>query len=580
MDQKEVNKLRSEIQLAFQHLRNGEREAAGDIYDRVSESAGAHPVLNCDLGQLCSRFGATDKALRHLRIAIEQEPDEPDYRSYLGLALLQSGENSEARELLENVLLTQPDHTSALYGMGILSLNEGDYEQARERLEQVLKSRPKESNILLNLGKVYANLGDYDKGVEFLNKAVKANPQDRDVQAALGELLAEAGNQEAVQKHFEKIIRSGNNVGFAYSSLARLRKFSDKDRAFITRAEKSLGQGMPPQERYLTHFALGKMYDDCEQFDKAWGHFKQANLLQKGAYDPKRDQIWQKLVKKAFTADSIRTMSSRGHDSTLPVFIVGMPRSGTTLLERLIGSHSQADGAGELIEMPTILNSLIDVASPRNASNLHKRLDEAESRRHAERYLKALTRKSAENSRVVDKLPGNFISVGLILSLFPNAKIIHLSRHPLDTCLSCYFQPFQDIAWANDFKDIAAMYEIYRGYMDYWKTILPAERILDVQYESLVENSEVESKRVLEHCGLEWEPEILKFHQQDAAVRTASRWQVRQAIYKTSKMRWKGYAAHLSELAQDLSGYLQEDRENLAEKGISLKNPRRFKLFG
>lgn len=579
MDQKEINRLRSQVQLASQYIKSGRREEAGDIYDEISARASSDPRLNADLGNLSTHFGANDKAIQHFEISIQQEPYNPEYLALLGIALLKTGDSPMARESFSKALALNKDETAALYGMGIILFGEGKYQESIDFLQRVLKHRSKDTNVLRNLSEAWKNLGDYEKVQEFLDKAIKLNPKDEQALTDLGTLLAETGQNDTAQKHYEQMIRNKIGVGTAYANIARLKNFSSKDQVYIGKVAKTLDQGMPPQQRYLIHYALAKMHDDCQQYDDAFDQFRKANLLQKEPYDSKHDLDWHKLVAKAFTRKSIDKLASIGHESDLPVFIIGMPRSGTTLLERIIASHELADGAGELLEIPNILHQIIDEKNPKTASAIENRLQKDEMRSYAEHYLSVLSKNREGAKRVVDKLPGNYMSVGLIASLFPNSTIININRNPLDTCLSCYFQAFEAVRWSNDLKDIVATYRIYRDYLEYWKSILPAGQILEIQYKILVENSAEESKKVLEFCGLDWNPDILDFHEKESTIRTASRWQVGQPIYKSSSMRWKNYAPFINDLAQDLANFLESDREPLSEFGIELKKPKRFGLF-
>ena len=176
-------------------------------------------------------------------------------------------------------------------------------------------------------------------------------------------------------------------------------------------------------------------------------------------------------------------------------------------------------------------------------------------------------------TRIVDKLPDNFFYLGIVASLFPNATIIHALRHPLDTCLSCYFQNFTNVRWACDLDLIGERYRFYREIMDYWRSVLPEGRIVDISYEELIDDPKSQGRRLVEACGLNWDDKMLQFHEEDRIVKSASLWQVRQPIYRSSRMRWKNYASHLGTLADALSAYLQDDREELAQNGITLAAP-------
>ncbi|MEQ9208925.1 MAG: sulfotransferase, partial [Pseudomonadales bacterium] len=245
----------------------------------------------------------------------------------------------------------------------------------------------------------------------------------------------------------------------------------------------------------------------------------------------------------------------------------------------IIASHSKGAGAGELLAMPQIAHQIVHENESRTPQRALKRMTAYHMAEYAEHYLQTLRLGRREAARIVDKLPGNYQNLGLIATLFPNARIIHAVRHPLDTCLSCYFQAFDQVRWSNELESIAAMYKLYQDYMAHWKSVLPRHQILDVHYESLVEDPPTEGRRMLEHCGLTWEADSLEFHQQQAVVRTVSHAQVRQPIYQTSKMRWVNYADQLQELVTELSEYLRDDKETLAKYGLVLKKKKRFGLF-
>jgi hypothetical protein len=353
-----------------------------------------------------------------------------------------------------------------------------------------------------------------------------------------------------------------------------MKKFTPADQAFIDKTEKVLQLGMPAKERACVHFALGKIYDDCGEWDKAFEHFRQANLLQKKNYDMKRARQQFKQMKKVFDSPTLQKYRELGHASEQPVFIVGMPRSGTTLMEHMIASHPRAGGAGELPEIPRISRLILPEDGQRHsAAKVRAKLTQENIAAYAEDYLGVLRQGTKDADRIVDKLPGNVFYLGLISILFPNATIIHAIRNPLDTCLSCYFQNFTNVRWANDVAIIGDIYGLYREVIAYWQDVLPDGKIIDVHYEQLIEDPELHGRRMLEACGLDWNSENLDFYKKEKVVKTASLWQVRQPIYQSSKMRWKNYASNAAQFASALSDYLQDDREALDDHAISLAAP-------
>jgi hypothetical protein len=285
-------------------------------------------------------------------------------------------------------------------------------------------------------------------------------------------------------------------------------------------------------------------------------------------------------MRAAFEALTDSTRTGLGHPSEQPVFVVGMPRSGTTLIEQMIASHPAAAGAGELAEIPRIAAEVFPADDRRRtARRARSELTAERVAELAETYLGVLRQGREGARRIVDKMPSNFFFLGLITTLFPKATIIHADRHPLDTCLSCFFQSFGVLPWSNDLRSIADFYAIYRDAMAYWRRVLPDGVILDVRYEELVEDPASQARRMIGHCDLEWDDAVLDFSQQKSIVRTASVAQARQPIYKTSKQRWTNYAAQLGDLATELAEYLEDDRELLARHGIELGRARRRSLF-
>jgi len=284
-------------------------------------------------------------------------------------------------------------------------------------------------------------------------------------------------------------------------------------------------------------YALGKYNDDTRQYDAAFASYERANRLKRqlaGAFD--RDEFSRSVdaIIAAHPAEAMRGQAG-GSGSRRPLFIVGMPRSGTSLTEQILASHPEVFGAGELrfwgLQVQKHLSSM--------PSWMH---DVPLLQDIATQYEAELQRHSAAASRVVDKMPGNFLNLGLIHAAFPQARILHTRRNPIDTCLSIYFQGFNNQhTYANDLDDLAFYYREYHRLMAHWRAVLPPEVLLDVPYEELVEDQEGWSRRIIDFIGLEWDERCLDFHETERKVGTASNWQVRQKIYKTSKERWRNY---------------------------------------
>jgi hypothetical protein len=309
------------------------------------------------------------------------------------------------------------------------------------------------------------------------------------------------------------------------------------------------GERRPLPDRTSAHFALGKAYLDMKDAARAFPHLHAANRQKRATfhYDSAATDRWMRSIASTFTPELMARLQGMGAASELPVFIVGMPRSGTTLVEQILSSHSQVTGAGELSAMRRVVEAhgtLPDMLHTLSA-------DDAQRMGHA--YLNHIEPLAQGRLRLVDKMPGNFLYAGLIPLILPGARIVHCRRDPVDTCLSCYTKQFGgEQQFAYDLTELGQFYTYYQRLMAHWAEVLPADRFIEVDYESVVDNLDGEARRLIDFLGVPWEDTCLQFHTNRRVVRTASVNQVRQPIYKTSKGRWQPYAEHLRPLLDAL----------------------------
>ena len=585
IDANTSRRLLADIERANRELRAGRRVDAVLVYEDIAVRTDLDALVHAALGRLSLALEGSFQAVGHFQKALETEPDDADFLCHLGVALQAEQRTDEAIEAFEKAMLIDDNIPAVLNGLGNIYMHRGDYERAKDLLTRAVKAKPSDGAIQTNLAMTLARINEHDVALKHAEKGLKQNPDSVNAHYTYGKILAELGRVEDAVRHFEKTIRKHKQFGGAYDHLARLKKFSASDRAFISNAEKALQLGMPALDRLCLHFALGKMYDDCQEWDKSFEHYSQGNLLKKKEYDIRLEKKMFEQLKKTFNANSLQKFQEFGSASEMPVFIVGMPRSGTTLMERMITSSDRAAGAGELQEIPRIAELISPADEPRKFStNARANLHADNIAAYADGYLHVLRQAGPAADRIVDKLPDNYFYLWLIAILFPRATIIFAQRHPLDTCLSCYFQNFSTIRWADDLAMIGAVYRFHREVMDYWKSVFPEGKIVDVQYERLVEEPEIHGKHMLESCGLEWRGDGLERYKKEKIVKTASLWQVRQPIYQSSRMRWKNYAPYLGDLAQQLGDFLQDDRDELEKFGIQLSAPSKLgrikRLFG
>lgn len=581
MNKNSKHRIEESLGKAFFALQNERADEARRLFDSLCQTHTDDPELNAQLGRLCFDLGEFANAAKYYAKASSASPDNPRYLVLVANAHISLKEYLQAEALLLKALSIEPDCNEAESALGGLYALTGQNEKAGVLLGKALLRRPNDSGLHSYLALLYGNLGQYEKALQHAEALKRCAPKNRNSYYVLGKVLTEMGRFTDAIKQFEQAIRIDPCFGVAYEGLSKAKKFTSADLPFIEKAEARLKTAMPAQERYCLHFALGKMLDDMGEWDRAFEHFRQGNLLAKAAVKPQAGRALLKQQKRLCTWRRLIEAQRDGNPSEVPVFIVGMPRSGTSLIEQIISSHPQAAGAGEL---PDMSQAAIAICSSFESGLLPLRSSEAPSRdtlnQYANTYLQALRKNREQALRVTDKLPGNYLSLGMIALLFPRARIIHAVRHPLDTCLSCYFQMMTEQPWTYDLDWVAEFYCFYRNTMEYWKKTLPPGKIIDVHYEHLIDDPDGQSRRLIEHCGLEWDSRCLGFFDSGREVKTASVWQVRQPIYKSSKMRWIKYAHHIGGLAHALGDYLQEDRDILREHGIALKKKLSLRGFG
>jgi tetratricopeptide (TPR) repeat protein len=503
--------------------------------------------------------------------------------------LFNQGRFEEAEENARRLLKEYPEW---VYGWNLLGACCGQLEKYNEALgafQKVLSFLPNDPHVYNNIGPVFQELGRLREAVESLRKAVALSPDSAMAHLNLGIALRKQGKSKEAEGSLRKALalkpdypEAYSNIALIYEDLGKMeearllfekaialapwdpqilgnypycRKFTGEDQHWIDRFERTLSQTQREKDRTHLHYAIGKMYDDAGHYDEAFEHYRQANWFQrtKSGYQPKQFSTDVDNLIKIFSPGQPGDREWTGSPSDLPVFILGMPRSGTSLVEQIISSHPLVFGAGEL-------EFFVD-----NGKNLVKkyglsypeclgRLTTREMEEMADNYLGLLRELGERAVRVTDKMPSNFIHLGLISFLFPKARVIHCRRNPLDTCLSIFFQNFDKRhPYANDLNDLGQYYGEYERLMAHWKQIFPSEMMLEVDYEEILEKPEEMSRRLIDFCGLDWDDRCLKFHENKRTVRTASSWQVRQPLYKTSRERWRNYEKLLGPLVKEIS---------------------------
>lgn len=568
--------------MALEHLKYGETETAKQIIDNSPLDKINDPAYLINLGEISSKLGLHSKAINYISKAIELKPNNASYIYALAEEHFHScmhqdeyfGARGKYMSLMRKAISIDNNYPEPYINLAKLEISLNNFDSAIMLLEKAHSLKPSDINILLDITYALRQVNRHDDALNFAKKMIRIQPGISEPYQVQGRILIEQGKTERAMACLEKAIKINKAAGPAYLDLSSIKKFTPNDYPLIQGIEDNLQLSMPAQQRSLIHFSLGKMYDDCKETDKAFNHYSKGNLLRKSTSDPQAEQALFKKIKKGYTKRLIQDLKDIGNPSEIPVFVIGMPRSGSTLIEQIISSHPDGAGAGELLEIDNIDKSIVPRDTQNNyATELNKILSTENIQNYAANYLDALRKNRINAQRIVDKMPDNFLHLGLINILFPNATILHSIRNPLDTCLSCYFQPFLFHPWSCDLKWITNRYRFYRKTMDHWKNILPEGKVIDIHYEQLVANTDKKTRELIASCGLEWSDKCLEFYKEKRAINTASLWQARQPIYTSSRKRWHHYANHLAGLAQELADYLsEEDITELANYGIHIKS--------
>jgi tetratricopeptide (TPR) repeat protein len=497
----------------------GQLEQAAASYRRALEINPAVAEVHSNYGNVLRELGRLSDALAHCRAAVELKPRLAPLHNNLGNTLQELGELDAAVVSYRRALSLQADYPDALTNLGITLRVQGLVDDAEACCLQALERRADHPPALRLLADLNADRGRFGAAEELFQRCIALEPEGPD----------------------------------AWAGIAGLRRLNTDDADWLAGVQQLAERPLPARQEACLRYALGKYFDDVGDFERAFGQYAHANQLARTyhqSYDRRALTESVDLIIATYDAAWLRRVSEDQNLSPRPVLIVGLPRSGTSLAEQILASHPAIHGAGEL---PFWRATLPRQASAAGGSDRMDALDGAALRRIGAEYLALLERHCPERPRVIDKMPGNFSYLGLIHAALPNARIIHMRRDPLDMGLSIYFQNFSAVhSYASDLGDIGHYYGEYRRLMQHWRELLPADRLLDVPYEGLLDDLEGWSRRMLEFLGLPWDPGCLEFQNTSRSVSTFSKWQTRQKISHASVGRWRHYANAVEPLRRAL----------------------------
>lgn len=539
---------------ALRHLRRFDEAEAE--YRRALTINPTYAEAFNNLGSVLRDLERPAEAEQAYKRALTAKPHYLEAANNLILALKDLERYDEALAAAQAALKLHPQNADAFAYMGAVYVDQKKIEPAFDALKKSLAIAPNKAETVNMLGRAFFEAGLPAKAIEAYRRAIALKPDFADPYNNMGNALKEMGKFDEALMAFETCLAINPDLVGAYVNLCDTKKFRSRDDKHLSVIEATLAKPLSDERRMQLSFAAGKAFDDLKLYDLGFPHLITGNALKRKtiAYDEAAVLGYFERIRNCVTEDVIRARSGGGFASAKPIFVLGMPRSGTTLVEQILASHSGVAGGGELKDLNDTVNS---VHSRDGTSAPHPEfisvLSPDELAKIGAAYVNKLARHAPAAARLTDKMPSNFYFLGLIHLALPGAKIIHTMRNPVDTCVSCFSKLFAgEQSQTYDLGELGRYYRAYHDLMAHWRAVLPAGAFLDVQYEDVVADTEGQARRLLDFCELGWEPGVLDFHRTERPVRTASSSQVRKPIYNSSVERWRHYEKFLGPLLTEL----------------------------
>ena len=492
-----------------------------------------------------------EDAVRACQEVLAVQADDLATTLRLGDLYLAAQQLAKAVRLYERALQVRPDNARLHRCLGAALHRMGQTGRAIQCFERAIRLRPNQPAARTDFALILRRLGRTDEALMQIQKAIDLKPDDTEAQIGMALTFRQQGQADLAVERLQRLLSIRPACAAAYYQLSMLKPSQQLETAL----EKRLADpNLPSADAVHCHFALGNCLDHRRAFAQAFDHYRQANALQRRSftYDASANRQLFERLRKVYCKQFVQQVRGLGAASQLPVFIVGLPRSGTTLVEQIISSHPLVHGAGEIEAFSGVNQAIAErLAGSRPAPECMADIDGKLIEEHSAQYLRELAMHSASAVRITDKSPGNFVRIGLIKALFPQARIICCQRNPLDTCLSLFFHCFKALKCSFRLDELGLYHLDHQSLMAHWQALYPGE-MLWVQYEELVAAPERVSRRMIDYLGLEWDARCLDFHNNGRGVMSPSSLQVRQPLYRHSVNRWKPYAPYLQPLMEVL----------------------------
>lgn len=557
------------------------------IYLRIQATDANHADSLHLLGLIACQGGRIAEAVSHFERVLAIRPDSADSHDYLGSALLAQGKSDDAMAHYERALGINPNHADAHSNLANVLKDRGRVAEALVHYARALTLDPRRAEVHYNLASALMALGRVDDALAHYRRALQLKPEYADAHNNLGSALLARGELDAAREHSLRAVtlnpghaEAHNNLGNIFAvegkftearthygraiairpdyaethyNRAELKTFSHGDADLAALETLAARTDLSSNQALHIHFALAKALEDCGDYPRVFVHLNKANALKRRqiAYGELAEVKRFHRIATVFDHGLFERSQGGGDPSPVPIFVLGMPRSGSTLIEQILASHPLIHGAGELPALENVTRSLpYPECVPSLAADQLARLGQS--------YLACLPPLARGQARIIDKYPSNFLGIGLIRLILPNAKIIHTIRDPVDTCVSCYSKLFTSgVNYSYDLAELGRYYYCYSALMNHWRCVLPPGSMLDVRYENVVGDLEGQARRMIEYCGLPWDDRCLMFHASSRPVKTASAAQVRKPLYRSSLQRWRRYEGDLGPLLAELGDILR-----------------------
>ena len=536
------------------HIENDREEESDQVIQTFFESDKTYGDLYKGIRH--AKAGRLKLAEESYKKVLKKEKNNIDALRLLGLLAFKTKDYEIAERLFLKVLKLDPSFSLAWDNLAKLYRIQNKLLKSIPAFENLIKLDPSNFEALVSLGTIYIKLSKYHEGIKLYEESLKIKPENPRVYLSLGHALKTIGERKKSETAYQNTIKHFPSSGEAYWSLANLKtyEFSDKE---ITNMELSLKRNMHQNELIQMHFALGKAYESNRQFDKSFKHYKDGNWQQ-------RKQISYNAEDYKISIDEIINFFENNNNildlkaeagSDEPIFILGLPRSGSTLIEQILASHSLIEGTQELPNIMAISRDIKLIDQKNGYPDNLLKLNQSSFDELGKKYIDETKWARSSKPFFIDKMPNNFFHIGLIKLILPKAKIIDARRNPMDACFSCFKQYFaKGQHFTYDLDDIARYYKDYVRLMDYWNKLFPDE-IFTIHYEQIIENPNDRIFDLLEFCNVKFEDNCLNFHKSKRAVKTASSEQVRQPMYKTGINYWRNYIKNLDVLLEHFPNY-------------------------